>query len=455
MKNWVLSNLSLKFISVLFALGLWMAVVNLSDPVTTKNFKNIPVSFLNESVLTDEGKVFEVLEGSNNVTITVKAKRSIVESLDANDFKATADFSERISENAVPINVTAKKYDDKIQEILLQNNTVKISIEDKIDKEIPVDLQVIGNAGEGYTVGSVSVSPDKVTVSGPRSLVEKVESMQVLLDASNVTSDISMKTQGALIDKSDNEIKDDRLHCNTSEFQVEAKLLHTKSVDLDFAVEGTVADGYRYVDLEYTPTTILIAGEMEALENISTIQIPSAELNMDGATGPLRKEVNVSRYLPENIELVNKEEETVAVTLNILSLSTQTISYPVSKIDVLNTPSGMDMEFVNNGSIELELQGLSNDFADFSFADSVSISVDLKGLTEGEHRLRTVAKTVNNLKVVEEPYVTIILKSRESNSHLDEPGIATPIPDSTTHNNMTGGAINQTENQIQNNSPSE
>ena len=70
MKNWFTTNMGLKILSVFFAVGLWMIVVNIDDPVTTKTFKNIPVVFENETVLSDAGLVYQVLDGSNSVSFT-------------------------------------------------------------------------------------------------------------------------------------------------------------------------------------------------------------------------------------------------------------------------------------------------------------------------------------------------------------------------------------------------
>ena len=256
MKNWFTTNMGLKILSVFFAVGLWMIVVNIDDPVTTKTFKNIPVVFENETVLSDAGLVYQVLDGSNSVSFTVRAKRSVVESLTNSDFKAVADFSERISETSVPVKVYALKNEDKILDINLQKNTVKISIEEEIVKKVPVNLQVTGNTAEGHTVGDTTVSPSEITVSGPQSLVDDIASMEVVLDASNASEDISIQIEGQLFDKNGDEVDDERLYCSTTKFDIKAKLLHTKSVDLDFSVEGTVKDGYRYTEMHYSPTTV-------------------------------------------------------------------------------------------------------------------------------------------------------------------------------------------------------
>ena len=198
MKNWLTANLGLKILSIFFAVGLWVIVVNVDDPVTTKTFKNVPVIFKNENVLADAGLVYQVLDGSDTVSFTVRAKRSVIESLSKEDFRAEADFSERIAENSVPIKVSALKHEEQIVDIDLQKNTVKIAVEDEVEKTVSVNLQVVGNAAEGFTVGKTDISPSEIAVSGPRSLIDNVDNMVVVLDASNANEDISRTIEGQL-----------------------------------------------------------------------------------------------------------------------------------------------------------------------------------------------------------------------------------------------------------------
>lgn len=428
MKNWFTTNMGLKILSVFFAVGLWMIVVNIDDPVTTKTFKNIPVVFENETVLSDAGLVYQVLDGSNSVSFTVRAKRSIVESLTNSDFKAVADFSERISETSVPVKVYALKNEDKILDINLQKNTVKISIEEEIVKKVPVNLQVTGNTAEGHTVGDTTVSPSEITVSGPQSLVDDIASMEVVLDASNASEDISTQIEGQLFDKNGDEVDDERLYCSTTKFDIKAKLLHTKSVDLDFSVEGTVKDGYRYTEMHYSPTTVLLAGNVDDLKEISTIVIPASELNIDGADKDIEKTVDVSKYLPENLKLVNDSDKKVKVTIKVEELTIQKVSFPVTKVDVLNTPTGLDASFDGNLYLDIQLRGQSQDFLDFS-VDNLGVSVDLKGLSEGKHKVKTEITTNNNdIEVVDEPTVEVNLSATTQTSQTVE---SSPAPTST------------------------
>ena len=49
-KNW-----GLKVISILFAIALWLVVVNVNDPTIKVTFANIPVTIENVDVITNQG----------------------------------------------------------------------------------------------------------------------------------------------------------------------------------------------------------------------------------------------------------------------------------------------------------------------------------------------------------------------------------------------------------------
>ena len=70
MKEKLLNNAGIKIISVLFAIMLWLLVVNTEDPIVTRDFKDIKVQVINEEEISEIDKVYEIVEG-NTVLIWV------------------------------------------------------------------------------------------------------------------------------------------------------------------------------------------------------------------------------------------------------------------------------------------------------------------------------------------------------------------------------------------------
>lgn len=67
-------NIGLKIASVLLAVVLWLVVISINNPTTSESFYNIPVTLLNTDMITDSGRVFEVLDGTDNISrVTVRA----------------------------------------------------------------------------------------------------------------------------------------------------------------------------------------------------------------------------------------------------------------------------------------------------------------------------------------------------------------------------------------------
>ena len=86
MRKLLTNNILYKLIALVFAMLLWLVVVNISDPTVTRTISGIPVERVDESVLTEQGKIYVVVEG-NTASISVKGPRSIVDKLDSDDFR--------------------------------------------------------------------------------------------------------------------------------------------------------------------------------------------------------------------------------------------------------------------------------------------------------------------------------------------------------------------------------
>ena len=85
------ANWGLKLASLIFAIILWFLVTNINDPVTTVRYTNIPVTLKNTNLITDQGQVYSVLDGSDIISsVTIYAPRSIIDSLSQNNIVATA-----------------------------------------------------------------------------------------------------------------------------------------------------------------------------------------------------------------------------------------------------------------------------------------------------------------------------------------------------------------------------
>ena len=75
------ANWGLKLVSLIFAVIVWFFVTNIDDPITSVRYTNIPVTLKNTNLITDQGQVYTILDGSDTISsVTLFAPRSIIES---------------------------------------------------------------------------------------------------------------------------------------------------------------------------------------------------------------------------------------------------------------------------------------------------------------------------------------------------------------------------------------
>ena len=144
MRQKLTNNLGLKLISIAVAFILWLVVVSIDDPVITRNYSGIEVEILNADAVTSQGKVYEVLDGSNIISVSLSAKRSVLEKMSRDYIKATADLKEMTILNSVSIDVRTTRYSDMITSITPLTKNLKVEVEDLEKKQLSINVETVG-----------------------------------------------------------------------------------------------------------------------------------------------------------------------------------------------------------------------------------------------------------------------------------------------------------------------
>ena len=228
----VTNNFGLKVLSIIFAIIMWLVVVNIDDPKITKTFTTT-VSITNESAISDMGKYYEVVDGKNTVTFAVSAKRSLIEDLSGSDFKAVADMSSIEDLSRVPIEISALHYTNQIS-IITRNQYLDVTVGNLQTQSFIIVPRDFGTPASGSVVGSVSVSPNVLKVSGPAEIVSTIDKVTATIDVSNMSMDISDNVIPKLYDSDGAEIDTTNLSMNLSTVTVRAEILNKKEGGLNF-----------------------------------------------------------------------------------------------------------------------------------------------------------------------------------------------------------------------------
>lgn len=423
MKKRLTNNWGLKLFSIIFAILLWLVVVNVDNPVKTNTFDNIPVKLQNTNLVTDEGLVYEVLDSTDTVTVSVSAPRSYLELLSKDDIVAVADFNNITAANTVNITYYSKRYNDKITNFKGSVESVKLNIEAEKSLKLVLKTKTVGEVEEGYVVGDVTTDQNQVRISGPESVISQIKSAVVTVDISGTTSDIATYADVKFYDANDNEIVSTSIKKNVSSVKIGVEILATKTVPIKYTPEGTLAQGYRLTgEITSVPSEIMIAGTADALKNVSYIEISGESLDVTGKTGDFVTSVNIKNYLPEGISLADSSYSGKAsVTVHIEKEQEKKLNLGANNVVIANVPEGYIATVDKDSEILLSMVGLQADISEL-MADDITAEVDLTAYMEenelthlepGTYTIEAKIDLGENITLLEPIKVKVIIEEAE------------------------------------------
>ncbi len=387
MRNKLTHNLGLKILALVFSVGLWFVVNNITDPIGEKSFYNVPVEIINEDKITNEGKVYEILDGTDAINVKITGKKSVISYINKEDIKAVADLSELTFMNTVTIKVSSVKNSTEL-EFSPSIDNMKLSIEDMKQVQKMINTSTSGVPADGYIVGTVTPSQNVVRLSGPESLIDQIDRVEAVANISGYSTDITSSVELKFCNTEGNEIKSSSIKTNISTINVAVTILGTKEVPLKFEVQGKPEKGY-VVSHEMTmvPEKVMIAGRKNALDSVTEIVVADPTLNVDGLSEDVTAIVNIRKYLPNGIQLAETSfNGNISVTVGIEPLITREYDIPVKNFAVGNAPEGYEVtirEFENEEveNYRISVSGVEDDIRKIRANDVIGV-VDMQKIAE-------------------------------------------------------------------------
>ena len=372
MKAKIFDNLLFKILALLMAVLLWVVVVNIDDAVSYKKISGVKVNLINTDVLTSQDQTIRVEEGTDIVNLTVYARSSVLKSLKAEDFSATADVKkDLLYDNMVKIGVSyvGSLPSSSIQKIEQDRSNVLVSIEKQVTEQFKVTAKYTGEPSDGLVLGSLVPEQSLVEITGP-----EVAEVDITGITGTAVRSCSLKIQNSDGDAIDGTYLD--YVGKNGDFEMTATTLSTKLVGISFDVSQAAPEGYGLLSISYKPETVTIAGEKTALTAISNLEIPAEALNPEGKTGSVQNTVDISQYLPTGIQIPKEDDKSIVVTMEIQELETVDYAFAPAQISYDNLPDGLAVDEDESHTLEIPIRGMQHNLATLSM-DAVEVHADL------------------------------------------------------------------------------
>lgn len=386
--NTLTNNLPFKILAVGLAFVLWLVVYNIDDPKITQTFTT-NVTIENVSVVAEQNKCYEVLEGTNTVTFAVTAKRSIMKNLEDADFRAVADLNRMVMNEDgktadVPIEISSTRSNNSLN--YPNKKYLKLALEDLMSKRLVITATTSGKVADGYALGDVAVTnPNVLKISGPASIVSTIASAVATIDVEGMSVNLSDNVVPVLYDADGNEIDTTRLTFSNTTVAVSAKILLVNELPLVFSTVGTPGGDYNVVGITSDPAMIRVKGAASALNPLTCITIPGDLFDVSGAREDISTTIDITEFLPEGVELVDVSDAKVAVTVRIEAYKTQRFALDTSGFTVEGLESGHQITFTDD-TVYVSVSALQSNLNRLSSYNIIG-KIDVTGLSEGTHQV--------------------------------------------------------------------
>lgn len=326
LKSFLLENWGTKLLAIFIAVALWAGLIT-QDPTLTreKQFTDVSVNVIGADTLKRNGYI--VLEDVDDVLDGVEVRVSVPQgqytTVQASNYSIRIDLSRinKAGEQEVKILSTNSSAYGTVTEI--DPPTVMLTVDEYVTRyRIPVTVVTEGEKPEGFYAADPSTDPPTIAVSGPRTLVDRIVSAQVVADQSTLPARegaVRRALAFSLVDETGAAIQSDMLQV-TSESVLLDSIIVEQAVYTERTVQlaelglvtGTPAEGYEIKGVYITPASVTIAGREAAISDMNILYADNT-VNVNGLTNSVSKSLKVRQ--PSTIKYSSTDAITVAVEI--------------------------------------------------------------------------------------------------------------------------------------------
>ena len=426
-KRKITDNIPLKIMSVAVAVVVWLIVVNIDNPVGTNYYTLTNVELINKEYVESSdtiGKMCMPEEKQDSIRIAITTNKKIRDKIKVSDITATADLQQAVSLDTnpvmVPITVTCSVPGVKHNDIKVTPQNLSVNLDEKETQEFVVNVsRGDTKPGKDYEVGSLTANPEKVRITGPKSLVNKIDKVNATISLDGNTQDFTQDVNLTIIDKNQEALSDSEMNSlrieNNAKVSVTARLWKIRQgVGISAGYVGSPASGYQVGTVTTVPDTISVAGSTEGLEtltqNDNTITIPADSIDISGESRDVERKISLKDLLPDNVKLTSDSSEDVWVTVSILPEGSREFTLSTKDIEVKNKPDDLQVTF-ETAQIEIRIKSDTEDLDDLNTETDIKASIDLKGKEEGNYKVPVTLSLPDGYETVENVSTEVVISS--------------------------------------------
>ena len=390
MKDLISKNIGLKLLSVLLALLLWLIVMNVEDPAVSRTIYDIPVQIVNDDVIKSRGYGYTV-ESGEKIDIRVKGRRSVLDSITADDFIATADFNSVSSMKMVPIEVRCKDEHESEISWTARTETMAIILEAEGTVSKGIRIERIGDVKEGYFLYDCSTETSLVSVKGSESQVANVKEVVADVKIDGIKDSGEIEVELYAVDSNNAKMDSKKVTIVPDTIKVNLTVCPVKTVQLNVRAVGTPAEYCYLGDVEFAPEQVQITADESILASLNEIVV---DVSVYGASETINKQINLEEFLEstykvKGLKLVD-QNTTMGIKVPVLSMEEKSFDLKAEDIELRGKDEHHSYTTYFNWMSKVVVRGKIGEMTNVEASD-FGLYVDVEGLEKGNHSLQVMS----------------------------------------------------------------
>ncbi|MBR2047566.1 MAG: hypothetical protein IJ960_03125 [Oscillospiraceae bacterium] len=364
------------FLSLAVAFGLWLYVVTTVSTEQERSFSNVQVVLEGESILRERNLMI-ISDTDFSVRVTLKGSRQDLNNLNSSNLTLISNLSGIYDPGEYQLGYSVG-YPGNIPSgaVTVMNKEpsfVKVVVAEKISRNIPVRVEYVGNASDGFIVDKVNavLEQEYVTITGPRETVEAIDHAYIEVDCTESTQTIIESYRFELRDKDSQPVDAAMITTNVEQVRVTVPVFMTKRIPLVMTVNPGGGATEETAKISIEPQYIDVVGSESALKDLEEWVLGTLNLADIGDT----TERTYPIVLPQGVTEMNAISEAL-VNISFPDLAKREIV--ITNIQIHNVPEGMAAELLTK-QFTITVRGPRSLVNQIS-AEDILVQIDLTGV---------------------------------------------------------------------------
>jgi YbbR domain-containing protein len=393
-----LANWELKVIAVLSAIIFWVLIVGAENTFYTMP-DEIPVKAFN---LSENLALSKDLE-SVNLRLKISS-RADVKNISTSDFEAYVDLTDAV-EGEREVLVVVSSTNPDVSVLKVEPSNLKVKIEAKAEKELPIEYTLQGEVKDGHEVKEVVIKQANVVAMGSKEVLDGIDAGVVIVTLDGEEKEFTREYEIVALDHDGEQIPNVNFDIKEVEAQVKIDFVSDqKIVGVQPIVVGAPAENYWIKSINVDPSFVVLDGDPGDMTGIEFVD--TSEVNVEGIT---ENQTFTATIVGLSEGVVVGGTSQINISIEVEKYEESTVAEPVSPRRTVQVPvvitkfhSSQKNKTVTPPAVTLVLEGSDEVLREVN-VNKLKIEIDISEYEENSARIEIDPSTFNlpnDIKIV-------------------------------------------------------